>query len=176
MDPVTGSVLTSGLVSLLGAIFGGGNSNGVQMSQQQRLLLEDSLRNQNYRVLAQNPLYEMATQLAMSLMPRGATPAQFRLPRMGQVTADNAGNRTAPEDADIVGRAVPRGTVSSPTGTGNNPGRGVPGSGGYYPSGGTGTSAAIAALANGLPAPTSVGPGGINLQRAAELFRMPRQV
>lgn len=70
MDPW--SIGLSGLVSLLGALFGGGGDKGTQMSDTQRAMLENTLNLQNQRMQVQNPLYEMATRLSMNLMPRSA--------------------------------------------------------------------------------------------------------
>ena len=63
------------LIALLaGGLFGGGSggSGGNEVTQG---LMEQILQQQKERLLIQNPLYERANQLAMSLMPKSANVA-----------------------------------------------------------------------------------------------------
>lgn len=107
MDPW--SLGIGGVVSLLGALFGGGDK-GTQMSDTQRAMLEDTLNTQNQRMKVQNPLYEMATRLAMNLMPRSAgvsnpqlynpyTQSGYTPPSMGRDRRMNTREGTGTEDA-----------------------------------------------------------------------------
>lgn len=141
-----GTILPIAL-GFLGSLFGGGGGSSggqTQMSEEQRRMLEESLRNQNARVNVQNPLYEMATQLAMSLMPRSATPSRFYLPGPEQIAQPMTGGG--------IGRIPPAGGTSS------------------LPPGATNTSAAVQALARGL---TNTGSQGISVANPAQLFAMP---
>jgi len=153
------AIAVPAIISLISSYLNRGS--GVQMTDQQQNLLEEALQTQNSRVNIQNPLYEMATQLAMSLMPRSAQVPNPRLYNPYQAPANAGGPQVGtpgvrygrPEDAPRSGWAVPRpGTETDAT------------------------AAALATLGRRLPMPTSAGRGGINLQQASDLFQMPRQV
>lgn len=92
----------------LSALFGGGGGNsgsGVQMSDEQRRMLESSLRLQNDRMTAQNPLFDAVNNLAMALLPRSAYTAQTGytpvsgLYTRGQATNAPGANRGNPPNA-----------------------------------------------------------------------------
>lgn len=100
------------VISLLGALFGGGSS-GTSLSPEMRTLMTNALRNQNNRMLLQNPLYEEATQLARSLLPRSARPQTYYLGGIDQSMPGELGGRTPPADAVYTGKAKRRGTTTS---------------------------------------------------------------
>jgi hypothetical protein len=65
---------------LLNGLFGGSGSSssgqtssgGTTMTAEERAMLDNTLKNQQYRMQYQDPLYQMATNLAMALMPKSA--------------------------------------------------------------------------------------------------------
>ena len=143
----------SGVVSLLGMLFGGKGEAGATMSDTQRAILEDSLNLQNKRMQVQNPLYEMTTRLATNLLPKSAAVSNPQLynpyagsgyapptrdrPRqtkagdadyLRDTVRGDAGATAAPADPTLAAlQALARG-VQSPLGTYRNQmlrGRGV---------------------------------------------------
>ena len=61
-----------GIITALAGLFGGSGDKGTQMSPNQRLLLDEALKEQNRRMINQGPLSDMVTRLATALMPRSA--------------------------------------------------------------------------------------------------------
>jgi hypothetical protein len=134
MDPATIGALTSAGIALYGMLANSG-SGGAEMTQEQKILLADTLRQQNNRMRYQNPLYEAVTNLAMNLMPKSAFQPNGYQPRYLEgpkpwITSQ-PGIRRPSGDATYIGQAVRRGTT-------------VP------------TDDAVTALANGLQSPMNV--------------------
>jgi hypothetical protein len=105
------------VVTALAGLFGGKEG---ALTDEQKMLLEDAMQTQNARVNVQNPLYEMATQLAMNLMPRSAqVPKPFlfnpyKPPAGAGANAGSPYSRPRPEGTYPSGWAVPRPTTTSP--------------------------------------------------------------
>ena len=92
------AALIPAIVSLASMFKGGSDSSGSGISGAGPLdpQIMEMLNEQRMRMRLQNPLYEEATQLMRSLMPRGAKPASYMLP--GAVN---------PEPAPLPDRRIP---------------------------------------------------------------------
>jgi hypothetical protein len=174
MDPITGAMIGSALSALIGGLFSGGGSSASGTSgltPYQQALLNKVMETQGKRTIYQNPLYEMATNLSMALMPRSArTTGYLQTPNDPFVVN---------EPDDFVRERPGRSADAAPQ-TGS-PLNGL--TGGFTGGGGgsnTRTAAAIQALAaNGfgsgsLTSPTRTGTRGITVNTPAQLLSRDR--